>query len=154
MLALSAASLAEAWNYNASREEIYVASGGLRYELGQRLAVGVDVLTAYVSQRGVDTFAMGWLGGAKWKVYCRGRRTISLDIDVGMARSEIATPPRGTRFNYLFRTGVTASTPVRGGVHASFGTTWLHLSNNSLEGRGRNPDIQALGVTAGVLVPF
>jgi hypothetical protein len=34
------------------------------------------------------------------------------------------------------------------------GITWLHLSNNSLEGRGHNPDIQAVGLTAGVLVPF
>jgi hypothetical protein len=154
MLTLSASTLAEAWNYNDSREEIYLASGGLRHELRDRLAVGLDLITAYVSQRGVDTYAMGWLAGAKWKVSGRTRRTLSLDIDVGMVRSEIPTPPRGTRFNYLFRTGLTGSAPLRGNVHAVAGIAWLHLSNNSLNGRGHNPDIQALGLTAGVLVPF
>ncbi len=154
MLTLSAATLVEAWNYNASREEIYLVSGGLRHEIGSRLSAGGELITAYVSQRGVDSFAVGWLGGVKWKFYGRARRALSLDLDVGMARSEIATPPRGTRFNYLFRAGLTASAPVRAGVHASIAATWLHVSNNSLEGRGRNPDIQALGVAAGVLVPF
>jgi hypothetical protein len=154
LTSITGSALAEAWNYNESREELYGLSLGARYEMRQHLAVGVEAFTGYVSQRGVDAFMVGWLGGVRWRVFGRGRRTVSLDLDVGMARSELPVPPRGTRFNYLFRPGATAAWPLTRGVFARAGLTWLHLSNNSLAGAHRNPDIQGVGVTAGVLLPF
>jgi hypothetical protein len=71
-----------------------------------------------------------------------------------MVRAERPVPPRGTRFNYLFQPGVTATWPLLRGTHAAVSFAWLHLSNNSLNGRGHNPDIQAVGFAAGVLIPF
>lgn len=150
---LSGSVLAEAWNYNESREEMYVLSLGLRREANSRVAYGLEAITAYVSQRGVDAFAIGWLGGVRWRVFGK-RRTLSVDLDVGMVRGELRVPPRGTRFNYLFRPGATLTLPFVRGAHVALAAQWLHLSNNSLEGRGRNPDIQAVGISAGALVPF
>lgn len=118
------------------------------------MSLGVQAITAYVSQRGVDAYVIGWLGGARWLLMRRARGTLSIDLDVGMVRAERPVPPRGTRFNYLFKPGVTATWPLLRGTHAAASLTWLHLSNNSLNGRGHNPDIQALGITAGVLIPF
>ena len=31
---------------------------------------------------------------------------------------------------------------------------WIHMSNNSLKGPARNPDIEAIGPTVGLLVAF
>jgi hypothetical protein len=39
-------------------------------------------------------------------------------------------------------------------VHALGGLRWVHVSNNSLAGRDRNPDIEAIGPTIGVLFGF
>jgi hypothetical protein len=40
-------------------------------------------------------------------------------------------------------------TQMRGALVTVTGR-WLHASNNGREGRGRNPDVQALGVVIGV----
>lgn len=154
MLSLSAGALTEAWNYNDNHEEIYAIESGLQYAVRDGLALGVTSLVAYVSQRGVDAYMVGWLGGVRWAAYRRGRGAVSLNLDVGMVRGELAVPPRGTRFNYLFRPSISASWPVSGSVHALVSAGWLHLSNNSLNGRHHNPDIQAVGITAGALIPF
>lgn len=154
LMAITGSGLAEAWNYNISREELYGLSVGLRYEICRNVALGAEAFTAYVSQRGVDAYLIGWLGGVRWRVYGRDRTTISLDLDVGMTRGERAVPPRGTRFNYLFRPSATAVWRMSKGVLGTAGVTWLHLSNSGFRGRSRNPDIQAVGITAGVLLPF
>ncbi|HSL21481.1 MAG TPA: hypothetical protein VK886_08095 [Vicinamibacterales bacterium] len=154
MLSLSASGLSEAWNYNGSREEAYAVEAGLTYGVRDRVAVGITTVTVYVSQRRTDAFAIGCLGGVKWAVYQGGGRTVSLDVEVGAARAEIPVPPRGTRFNYLWRVGASATTAVWRDVHAVAAFGWLHVSNNSLRGPDRNPDIQALGFKAGVLIPF
>ena len=154
MLSLSVSALTEAWNYNDNREELYEIESGLQYAVREGLAVGVTGLTAYISQRGVDAYAMGWLGGPRWALYRRAGGAVSVNLDVGMVRAELPTPPRGTRFNYLFRIGASVSWPVSRSVNALVSVGWLHLSNNSLNGPGHNPDIQTIGVTAGVLMPF
>lgn len=154
LMGMTGSALSEAWNYNTSREELYGVSVGLRYELRHNVALGVEALTTYVSQRGVDAYLLGWLCGVRWRVFGRERATVSLDLDVGMARGERPLPPRGTRFNYLFRPGATIAWPVSKGIVGTAGLTWLHISNGGFQGRGRNPDIQAVGITAGVLLPF
>jgi hypothetical protein len=34
------------------------------------------------------------------------------------------------------------------------GITWVHVSNNGLAGRDRNPDIEAVGPRFGILLGF
>ena len=43
---------------------------------------------------------------------------------------------------------------VRPRVHALVALHWMHVSNNSLKGPGRNPDIEALGPRIGVVIGF
>jgi len=63
-------------------------------------------------------------------------------------------PERGTRFNYIAQSSVGISRPLRTGLSMTAALMWLHLSNNGLANRARNPDIQAVGVRVGVSIPL
>ncbi len=73
---------------------------------------------------------------------------------VGISDAAIAAPPRGTRFNYLATGSGGVLVRVRPRVHALAALQWIHVSNNSLKGPGRNPDIEAVGPRIGVVVGF
>lgn len=151
---LSGAALGEAWNYNTSREELSGMHAGLAHAVRDGIALRVGPTLWYVGQRGPDAFVMALEGGARWAVWRRGPRALTLDLAVGASRAESPVPPGGTRFNYVFHTGATFVWPLAGRARALAGASWLHLSNNRATGRGRNPDVQALGVHLGVLLPF
>ena len=42
----------------------------------------------------------------------------------------------------------------RRGVHLLGAVKWIHVSNNGLAGRHRNPDIEAVGAQVGLLIGF
>jgi hypothetical protein len=84
----------------------------------------------------------------------RPRWSLYWEFQVGISESDTPVPPGGTRFNYLALGGIGAAWRLRPGVHALGGLRWVHVSNNSLAGRHRNPDIEAVGPMLGVLVGF
>jgi hypothetical protein len=43
---------------------------------------------------------------------------------------------------------------LRSHLHAVAALQWIHVSNNSLKGPGRNPDIEAVGPRLGVVIGF
>jgi hypothetical protein len=69
-----------------------------------------------------------------------------------MALDAGTVPDRGARFNYLGQSSVGITRPVSARTSLTAALMWLHVSNNGLAGRARNPDIQALGVRVGVSV--
>ncbi len=145
---------AEAWNYNSSREEMYGLSAGLTYGLRGGLVLAARAPLYYVSQRGIDAMLLGATIGVRGRVYRRGRLAVFLEIDVGISDADTATPPRGTRFNYLALGGAGATLTLRPGVHVLASLRWAHVSNAGLAGRDRNPDIEAAGPQVGILVGF
>ncbi|MCA1560516.1 MAG: hypothetical protein LC804_09705 [Acidobacteria bacterium] len=151
---LSAEYLIEAWNYNLSREALRGGSVGVACGVRTGLALTARAPLLYVSQRGTDGYLLGVASGVRWRAFGRGGSALFLELAVGASRAETRVPPAGTRVNYVFQTGAGVSWPAWRSMHALAGVRWLHLSNNSLAGRNRNPDIQAIGVHAGVLVPF
>ena len=64
----------------------------------------------------------------------------------------MAIPPRGTRFNYFIRSGIGIVWRAPNGLQLLGGVRWVHISNYGLAGRDRNPDIQALGISAGLVM--
>lgn len=145
---------AETWNYNTSREEMYGLSLGLTYGLTRGLQLTARAPLYYVSQRGVDAMLLGVSTGVRGRVYRRGRVGIFLEFDVGISEADTATPPRGTRFNYLACGGAGATITLRRDVHLLAAMRWVHVSNGGLAGRDRNPDIEAVGPGIGVLIGF
>jgi hypothetical protein len=87
-------------------------------------------------------------------MYRRGRLSAFLEFEVGLSDADTSIPPRGTRFNYLALGGLGTTIRLRPGVHLLTGLKWVHASNNGLAGRDRNPDIEAVGPHASVLLRF
>ena len=144
----------EAWNYNNSHEEMYGLAAGLTYGLRDGLQFTARSPLYYVSQRTIDGYLFGATVGIRGRVYRRGAASLFLDVEVGIAESDTPVPPRGTRFNYLALGGAGATIRLRRGVHLLTGLKWIHVSNNGLAGRDRNPDIEAVGVVVGGLMGF
>lgn len=144
----------EIWNYNGNHEEIYGFVPGISYGLSDAVAAVVAFPMAYVDQRGVDAALQGITFALRSRVYRRGRASLYFDFEVGVSYADTYTPPRGTRFNYLAVGTVGIITPIRRGLDVMAGAKLIHVSNNGLSGRDRNPDIEALGVQAGILRRF
>jgi hypothetical protein len=144
----------ETWNYNGSHEELWGLRAGFTYGLGNGITVIAGWPLYYVSQRGVDSYVFGTTFGLRGKIYRRGGFRAFLEVEVGVSDSDTNVPPRGTRFNYLAMGGAGATIRLRPGVHLLTGLKWVHVSNNGLAGRDRNPDIEAVGPHVSVLIGF
>jgi hypothetical protein len=144
----------EAWNYNESHEELYGLTEGITYGLRDGVVLTASQRVCYVSQRANDTWVLALTVGVRPRVYKKGRLSIYVDGAVGISDAAIATPPRGTRFNYLALGGGGAVVRLRPRVSGIAGLQWIHLSNAGLKSPSRNPDIEAIGLTAGLLLRF
>lgn len=144
----------EAWNYNTSHEELYGLTQAVTYGLRDGLVLIARQRTFYVSQRLNDTVVLGATTGLRARLIERGRVSAFVQGEVGVSSSAIATPQRGTRFNYLALGAVGALVRLRPRLHLVTTVELLHLSNASLRGPGRNPDIEAIGPTIGLIVGF
>ena len=144
----------EAWNYNISHEELYAVSEGVTYGVRNGLVIRAIQRLAYVSQRAEDAIVLGLTIGVRGRVYQRGRLSAFLQGDLGISHTAIATPPRGTRFNYLAIGGGGVMVRVHPRIHLVSALQLIHVSNAGVKGPGRNPDIEALGPSLGLLVRF
>jgi hypothetical protein len=144
----------EAWNYNVSHEELYALGEGLTYGLRDGLVLRMSQRFIYVSQRSQDAVLLGLTIGVRGRVYERGRTAAFLQGELGISHTAVAAPPRGTRFNYLAIGG--AGMMVRMNVRAQLLAMLqvIHVSNASVKGPGRNPDIEAIGASLGVNIRF
>ena len=153
-LELSAHGALETWNYNTSHEEMLAFVPGITYGLGKGVTIKVGAPLFRVWQRGTDAYLLGVTAGVRSRVLRRGRYSIFWEFEVGVSEADTLVPPRGTRFNYLAEGGAGMTVQVRPGLHALAGLRWTHVSNNGLAGPSRNPDIEAVGPTLGVLIGF
>lgn len=144
----------ETWNYNTSHETMAGIRPGVAYGLRDGLTLVAGGPLYYVAQRGVDGWLFGVTGGIRGRIYRRQRLSVFVEFEVGISESDTFVPPRGTRFNYLALGGAGATFRLRDGAHLLTGLKWVHVSNNSLAGRHRNPDIEAVGLQAAVIVGF
>jgi hypothetical protein len=142
----------ESWNYNGSHEELYGIKEALTYGLRDGLALTMGQRIYYVSQRAQDTWVLGLTIGLRGRVYRRGRLSAFVGFDLGISDAAIAAPPRGTRFNYLAFGGAGIAVRIRRRVALLSEMELIHLSNASLKGPGRNPDIEAIGPSLGLVI--
>ena len=151
---LAAHSAFEIWNYNGNHEELYGFVPGISYGLSDAVAAVVTFPMYYVDQRGVDAALQGITFGLRSRLYERNGAALFFDFDVGVSYADTLTPPRGTRFNYLALGTIGVIVPIARGIDLMTGARLIHVSNNGLAGRDRNPDIEALGLQIGILRRF
>ena len=153
-LDLTVHSAFEVANYNGNHEEMFGEFAGFTYGIREGLAIRVAAPLYYVWQRGTDSYLFGVTGGLRGRLVKKPRWSAFWEFEVGVSEADTSVPPRGTRFNYLAIGGGGVTVQIRPGIHLLGGLRFVHLSNNSLAGRSRNPDIEALGPMIGVLYGF
>jgi hypothetical protein len=142
----------EAWNYNISHEQLYGLSEGVTYGLKKGLVLTATQRIYYVSQQANDAWVLSVTGGLRRRLYQRGRLSVFGEVALGISDTAIATPPRGTRFNYLAIGSAGTLVRLRPRVYLLAQLQVTHVSNASLKGPSRNPDIEAVGVGTGLLL--
>ncbi|HXG55558.1 MAG TPA: hypothetical protein VNJ03_09300 [Vicinamibacterales bacterium] len=153
-LELGAHGAVETWNYNISHENMFAGAPGVTYGLGKGTVFVVNTPLYYVDQRGIDAMFLGVTWGVRGRVYRRSRFSVYLEFEVGISKADVFTPPGGTRFNYLALGAAGLTTRLSSETHLLTGIKWVHVSNNSLAGRSRNPDIEAVGPHVAILRRF
>ena len=144
----------ETWNYNLSHEDMASLYTGVTYGLGKGVTAKVGSQLYRVWQRGTDGYLFGFTFGVRSRALRRPAWSLFWEFEVGLSESDTYVPPGGTRFNYLALGGAGVAWQVHPGVHALAGLRWVHVSNNGLAGRSRNPDIEAVGPSVGVMLGF
>lgn len=142
----------EAWNYNTNHEEIYGLVQGITYGIRDGLLLTARQRLYYISQRANDTRVLGLTSGLRIRAYRRGRVTTFLQFDLGISDAAVATPPRGTRFNYLALGGGGVTVKLNERLSAITTLEVLHISNAGISGPDRNPDIEAIGPSLGLVI--
>jgi hypothetical protein len=119
------------------------------------MALVVQFHAAGISQASPRAaFLNGLVPNVRFRVFSRDALTLFVDVGAGVSWSDTTTPPRGTRFNFLLQANMGLMYRLTPQVHAVAGARLLHLSNASLFGRDRNPDIEGLGATFGIYFQF
>ena len=144
----------ETWNYNVSHETMSGFAAGFTYGLGKSTVLTVHAPLYYVEQRGPDAVLLGVTWGVRNRFFKRRAWGAFWEFEVGVSKSDAFTPPGGTRFNYLAVGAAGLTRHLSSHTHLLAGLKWLHVSNNSLAGRSRNPDIEAVGPHVAVLTRF
>lgn len=149
-----ASAASEAWNYNVSHEELFGLAEGVTYAVGNGVMLRAMQRFTYVSQRSQDAVLLALTFGARARLVQRGRLSAFVQGEVGISHTAVATPPRGTRFNYLAIGGGGVMVRLTPRVHAFTALQLLHISNAGLKGSGRNPDTEAIGPSLGLSFRF
>jgi hypothetical protein len=143
------APLIEIWNLNGHREPMIEADASLWGAINDGLSVGVEFRHAFVIQHTPGSFVQGISPLFRWRFADTPAWSWFVEAGPGVSWSDLDTPPRGTRFNYLFQAGAGALRRVARNQHLVLAYRFLHLSNNHREGRDRNPDLEMMGLYAG-----
>jgi hypothetical protein len=163
-LELSGFCFVEAWNFNGrlSPDVLVGGSAAVSFTIHDGLGAVIEVLGARVAQqlRDIDLERppAALLGGVsallRKRIAKHGGMTFFVEGGLGVSDANMQVPQRGTPFNFLFQAGGGLS--QRLGQRTAFivNLRLFHLSNAGLGGPHRNPDIEALGAHAGVLVGF
>jgi hypothetical protein len=145
----------EAWNLNGPREWLAAGTAAVSWSFVNRTALLVEFEAVRVFQRTPRAaHVQGMATVIRRQVRARDPWRVFVELGPGISWSDTTVPPRGTRFNYLILAGGGLLRRVSSQAHLVTGARWWHLSNNSREGRSRNPDIEGIGGYAGLAIAF
>lgn len=147
--------LIEAWNLNDRQEWLADGSAAVFWSFTRRATLLVEFHATRIEQvSSRNAFVNGLVTNVRWRLFDIPGGTLFGEFGPGISWSDTRTPPRGTSFNYLIQGTVGITRRVGTRSHLVTGFRWLHISNNSREGRSRNPDIEALGAYCGLSLGF
>jgi hypothetical protein len=148
------APLIEIWNLNGRREPMAEINGAFWGAVSDRFSLGIEFHQAFVFQDTPGAFLQGISPLVRWRVADGPRWDWFVEAGPGFSWSDLDTPPRGTRFNYLFQAGAGAMRRMARSQHLVLAYRFFHLSNHYREGRERNPDLEMMGLYLGWAFSF
>ena len=148
------APLVEIWNLNGHREPMFEVSASFWGAVRDSFMVGIEFQHGYVFQHTPGAFVQGISPLFRWRFADQRNWDWFIEAGPGVSWSDLVTPPRGTKFNYLFQAGAGATRQVGRGQNFVLAYRFLHLSNNHREGREHNPDLELMGLYAGWTFSF
>jgi hypothetical protein len=141
--------MTEVWNLNGHREHMIEGSVSFWGAVGKRVAVGIEFHNAFVVQRTPGALVQGLSPLVRWKLMDNPTWDWFVETGPGVSWSDVETPPRGTKFNYLYQAGTGVIRRVGSTSHLVIAYRFFHLSNNGREGKILNPDLEMMGVYTG-----
>lgn len=144
----------EAWNYNVSDEDLFGGSASLWYPVGDRWSIGAEALVLWVHQERVPSTPLAGVALLTRRRFPQRRFSYFVEGGGGLSYSARFVPQRGTRFNYIGEAAAGVIHPTSRHAHLTASFRFLHISNNGLAGRDRNPDIEAFGIRVGMMLPL
>jgi len=152
---LAGGGFVEAWDFNLARERLAGVVASLGYFVFDGWSINLEATAHHVEQEHArNGLLVGVSPILRWHLATSGPLSAFADLGPGVSHATRPVPARGTRFNYLLQAGGGITYRLRPGLHAVTAIRWFHVSNNGRRGRGRNPDIQAVGGYAGLLIPL
>ena len=140
----------EAWDLNLYKEQLIGGAISLSRQMTPSWTVGIETSLFHVNQEPIgDVFLPALSLMLRWSAFRVGETSVFLEGGGGLSYASNEVPNRGTRLNLVSQTGVGLERPLSSRIGLVGGLRWLHVSNNSLNGRDHNPDIQALGIYIG-----
>ena len=140
----------EAWDLNRFREKLFGGAVGFGRRVTRNWTVGIETSLLRVNQRPVGgAFLPAVSVLLRRSAFQVGDMAVFFEGGGGASYASNEVPHLGTRFNLVSQTGVGLVRPLTLRTDLVGGIRWVHVSNNSLDGRARNPDIQALGLYVG-----
>ncbi len=147
--------LNETWGFNNGKEHLAGPVLSLGYCLLPRLAILVEMSLLAVSQDIEDTFLGGVSPIVRWHYYTRGDLSFYFDAGFGVSFAGARVPaPKGTNFNFLIHAGPGVAYRFSHCLCLTATFRYMHISNASISGSHRNPDIDTLGGQAGLMASF
>jgi hypothetical protein len=145
--------LVEAWDLNLTKESLLGGTVALGYSLSDRVQLNTELSLLRVKQgASYEVLVPAISPIVRWRSHTHGPVSVFWEIGPGISYATNEVPVGGTRFNYVFQVGGGMSYTFSSGINLVGGLRWLHLSNNSLNGRDKNPDIQAVGIYVGWVI--
>ena len=149
-LELTGSFLRESWDVNRVREQLVGATVVVGREIAPHWILGATTSLFHVAQEPLPgAFLPTWSVLLRRSLYKVGVTSVFADGGSGLSYASAPVPNQGTRFNFVSHLGIGVQRRLTQRVGLIARIRWLHLSNNGLNGRASNPDIQALGIDVG-----
>jgi hypothetical protein len=146
---LGASPMFEIWNINEEHEQVIEGTLAFWGSPSNRVAIGIEFHHAWILQNAPGAFVQGVSPLIRIKLTNKPRWNWYVEAGPGVSWSDLTTPVRGTKFNYLFQSGTGFMRRVGRNSHAAIAYRFFHLSNNGRAGKDHNPDLEMMGLYTG-----
>ena len=145
----------ETWGIEENAAILTGVSVAYGYHILNSLSLLAEGLLLGARQEDWNTFMGGICIRSRWVFLQRRYFSLFMDAGVGVSMATRRIPEtRGTHFNFLILGGPGVILHVRDAWMITGGFHYLHISNSSIAGSGRNPSLDAAGFRVGIQFPF